>query len=240
MDNKGLVIVTGAGTGIGRAIAKEFSQRGYPLLLLDRSGKASELNLPQSISAKVDVSDLNAFSEAVKMAEFKFGPTDCLINNAGLMLLGQLETQDPIEWTQMMNVNVLGVLNGIKSVLGGMIERRSGSIINISSIAGKKTFPDHAAYCATKFAVHALTENLRQETAKHGLRCITIAPGVVETALLSHTTSESIKEAYKDWKKQIGGGLDPHDIAKAVLFAYEQPQNVCIREIVIAPTNQEP
>jgi NADP-dependent 3-hydroxy acid dehydrogenase YdfG len=188
----------------------------------------------------VDVSDLAAFEKAVAEAEQAFGPVGGLVNNAGLMLLGQLESQDPGEWRKMFDVNVFGVLNGIKSVLGRMIERKSGTIINISSIAGRKTFPDHAAYCATKFAVHALTENMRQETAKHGVRCITIAPGVVETNLLSHTTSTEIKDSYKDWKQQMGGGLRPEDIANAVVFAHEQPKHVCIRELVIAPTSQEP
>jgi NADP-dependent 3-hydroxy acid dehydrogenase YdfG len=186
------------------------------------------------------VTDLAAFTAAVAEAEKKHGPAQCVVNNAGVMLLGRLESQDPSEWTKMLDVNVKGVLNGIKSVLPGMMKRRSGTIINISSIAGKKTFPDHAAYCATKFAVHALTENLRQETAAHGVRCITIAPGVVETALLSHTTSSAIKDAYKDWKGTMGGGLEPTDIARAVLFAFQQPARVCIRELVIAPTSQEP
>lgn len=240
MNKRGLVIVTGAGSGIGKAIAQLFNEMGYPLLLLDRSGSAAEMMLSNAMAEKVDVSDLGAFSKAVAKAEAKFGPALCLVNNAGVMLLGRLEAQDPAEWKKMIDVNIVGVLNGTKAVLSGMIERRAGTIINISSIAGKKTFPDHAAYCATKFAVHALTENLRQETAAFGVRCITIAPGVVETSLLSHTSSAAIKDSYKDWKAQMGGGLQPSDIARAVLFAYEQPPNVCIRELVIAPTSQEP
>ncbi len=238
--NKNLIVITGAGSGIGKAIALNFSKNGYPLLLLDRSGAASELNLPMSLAKQVDVTNLEDFQNAVIEAEKKFGPVGCLVNNAGIMLLGRLEKQDPIEWQKMFDVNVMGVLNGIKSVLNPMLERRSGTIINISSVAGKKTFLDHAAYCATKFAVHALTENMRQESAKYGVRCITIAPGVVETSLLTHTTSKDIKDSYTDWKEQMGGGLNPEDIARSVVFAYEQPAHVCIRELVIAPTNQEP
>ncbi len=239
MKKKQLIVITGAGSGIGKAIAIRFSEAGYPLLLLDRSGAASQLNLPHSIASRVDVTDLLSFEKAIREGEAEFGPVGCLVNNAGLMLLGKLESQSPEEWKQMLDVNVMGVLNGIKSVLGNMIESKSGTIINISSIAGKKTFPDHAAYCATKFAVQALTENMREESARHGVRCITIAPGVVETALLSHTTSDKIKDSYNDWKKQMGGGLLPEDIANVVIFAYEQPAHVCIREIVIAPTSQE-
>jgi NADP-dependent 3-hydroxy acid dehydrogenase YdfG len=239
-QSKELVVVTGAGSGIGKAIALRFAREGYPLLLLDRSGACGALDLPNSMARKVDVCDLSAFESAVNEAERVFGPVGGIVNNAGVMLLGQVESQAPTEWRKMLDVNVIGVFNGVKAVLSKMIARRSGTIINISSIAGKKTFPDHAAYCATKFAVHALTENLRQETAKHGIRCVTIAPGVVETALLSHTTSSAIKDSYTEWKRQIGGGLRPEDIANAVLFAHIQPSNVCIRELVIAPTNQEP
>ncbi len=156
------------------------------------------------------------------------------------MLLGQASEQDPREWKKMLDVNVMGVLNGIHVVLDDMIKRNEGTIVNISSIAGrKKTFPDHAAYCGTKFAVHAITENIRQEVSRHNVRMIIIAPGVVETELLSHTTSDAIIDGYTDWKSTIGGGLQSDDIANAISYAYNQPQHVCIREIVIAPTAQD-
>ncbi|MGL5036942.1 MAG: SDR family oxidoreductase, partial [Aeromonas sp.] len=147
---------------------------------------------------------------------------------------------DPAEWQQMLNINVMGVLNGVHAVLAGMKERRSGTIINISSIAGRKTFPNHSAYCATKFAVHALTENIREEVADLGVRMVTIAPGAVETELLSHTTDENIKAGYHDWKDQMGGVIAPEVIADAVLYAWNQPANVCVREIVLAATRQQP
>ncbi|NRA83997.1 MAG: SDR family NAD(P)-dependent oxidoreductase, partial [Gammaproteobacteria bacterium] len=115
-----------------------------------------------------------------------------------------------------------------------------GTIINISSIAGRKTFGDHAAYCGTKFAVHAISENVREEVADSNVRVITIAPGAVETELLSHTTSQEIKSGYQAWKDGMGGVIAADDIARTVTFAYNQPQNVCIREIVVAPTRQQP
>lgn len=235
---KKLIAITGTSSGIGLAIAKKFSEKGYPLLLLDRSGKSKDLKLPNSVHAKVDVTDLSSFQEAVDMAAETYGPVDCLVNNAGCMLLSNIQSQDPAEWKRMIDVNVVGVLNGVKTVLKSMVENETGTIVNISSIAGKKSFPNHVAYTGTKFAVHGLTENLREEVADKNVRCITIAPGVVETNLLGHTSSDTIISDYSDWKESIGGAISPNDIANAILFAYEQPQNVCIRELVIAPTKQ--
>lgn len=239
--NKSLVVITGASSGIGAAIAKSFSAAGHPLLLLARRVEAMQaLDLPNSLSISVDVTDADAIKAAINQAEAQFGPVGCLINNAGVMLLGQIDTQDPNEWSRMLNINVMGVLNGIHAVLAGMKVRKTGTIINISSVAGRKTFPNHAAYCATKFAVHALTENIREEVAMDDVRLITIAPGAVETELLSHTTDDAIKAGYHDWKTQMGGVIAPENVAAAALFAWQQPQNVCVREIVLAPTRQQP
>jgi NADP-dependent 3-hydroxy acid dehydrogenase YdfG len=130
-------------------------------------------------------------------------------------------------------------MNGMNAVLPDMMKRKHGTIINISSIAGRKTFPNHAAYCGTKFAVHAITENLRQEVAPYNVRLIVIAPGAVETELLSHTTSDKIKNDYHAWKKEMGSVLDPEDVAKAIIYTYQQPQSVCIREVVLASTKQD-
>ena len=128
----------------------------------------------------------------------------------------------------------------MQAVLAPMKARNTGTIINISSIAGRKTFGGHAAYCGTKFAVHAITENVREEVAASGVRVITIAAGAVETELLSHTTSEDIKAGYEEWKKSMGNILAADDVARSVDFAYAQPQDVCIREIVLASTRQQP
>lgn len=239
--SKPLIIITGASSGIGEACAKLFSEQGHPLLLLARRSERLAQHASDTVMCEsVDVTNLDAFKAAVAKAETKFGPADCLVNNAGVMLLGQAHKQNPTEWQTMLDVNVKGVLNGIHTVLDPMIKRNSGTIINISSVAGRKTFPNHAAYCATKFAVHALTENIREEVAEHKVRFITIAPGAVETELLSHTTSETIKQNYEAWKEDMGNVLAPNDIARSVLFAYQQPQSVCIREIVIAATAQQP
>jgi NADP-dependent 3-hydroxy acid dehydrogenase YdfG len=241
MDKKSLVIITGASSGFGAAIAQELSKQGHPLLLLARRiERLQALKLDNTQCTQLDVTDAKAFAHAVSQAEERFGPTDCLINNAGLMLLGQIDSQNTQEWQQMFDVNVCGLLNGMHCVLAGMKARQHGTIINISSIAGIKTFPNHAAYCGSKFAVHAISENVREEVASDNVRVITIAPGAAETELLSHTTSQEIKAGYEDWKQSMGGVLSAQDVARAVIFAYQQPQNVCIREIVLAATHQGP
>ncbi|KJF92911.1 SDR family oxidoreductase [Photobacterium angustum] len=239
--SKSLVVITGASSGIGEATARQLSAEGYPLLLLARRVERMEtMNLPNTLCRAVDVTDAQAIQAAVAEAEEKFGPVDCLINNAGMMLLGLADEQDPAEWQTMFNVNVMGMLNGIHVVLAGMKARKHGTVINISSIAGRKTFPNHAAYCGTKFAVHAITENIREEVADDNVRFITIAPGAVETELLSHTSSDAIKAGYEEWKEGMGGVIAPQDIANAISYAYNQPQNLCIREIVLAATRQQP
>ncbi len=235
-----LVVITGASSGIGAATARAFAAADHPLLLLARRVESMQaLNLPNTSCVSVDVTDAAAVQRAIDDAEATYGPVGCLVNNAGVMLLGQVDAQDPAEWQQMLNVNVMGVLNGIHAVLGRMKERGSGTIINISSVAGRKTFPNHAAYCASKFAVHALSENIREEVASTGVRVVIIAPGVVETELLSHTTDDSIKSGYQEWKEGMGGAISATSVADAVMFAWSQPENVCVREIVIAPTQQD-
>lgn len=239
--SKPLVVVTGASSGIGAAIARRLSDAGHPLLLLARRVDRMEaLGLPDTLCRAVDMTNREAVEAAIAEAEAKFGPVDCLVNNAGVMLLGDVADQDPSEWQKMFDLNVVALLNGMQAVLAPMKARNGGTVVNISSIAGRKTFPSHAAYCGTKFAVHAITENVREEVATSDVRMITIAPGAVETELLGHTTSDEIKAGYEDWKTDMGGVLAADDIARSVEFAYAQPQNVCIREIVIAATRQQP
>ncbi len=238
---KSLVVITGASSGIGEELAKQMNAQGHPLLLLARRvDKLEALGLANTLCMKVDVTDQAAFHQAINIATEQYGPVDLLVNNAGLMLLGQIDVQNATEWKSMYDVNVLGLLNGMQAVLPSMKQRNTGTIINISSVAGRKTFSDHAAYCGTKFAVHAISENVREEVANHNIRIITIAPGAVETELLSHTTSSEIISGYEAWKTDMGGVLAPIDVSNAILYAYNQPQNVCIREVVLAPTKQQP
>ncbi|MEC8426901.1 MAG: SDR family oxidoreductase [Pseudomonadota bacterium] len=238
---KSLVVITGASSGIGAAMAKRFSESGYPLLLVARRiDKLEALALPDTLCCQVDITDTQALRDAIAKAEQRFGPTDCLINNAGLMQLGQIDTQDPAEWSAMYDLNVVALLNAMQAVLGDMKSRGRGTIINVSSIAGKKSFGNHAAYCGTKFAVSAISDTLREEVAKDGVRIMSICPGAVETELLGHTTSEAIIDDYENWKKTMGGALNADDIARTAVFMYGQPQGVNIREVVITATRQEP
>ena len=238
---KKLVVITGASSGIGEALAKRFSEAGYPLLLVARRiEKLRALNLPNCLCEQVDVTDKNSFSNAVAKAEALYGPVECLINNAGVMLLGQIESQNSEQWKKMFDVNVLALLGAMQVVLSAMKERKSGTIINVSSVAGRKTFANHAAYCGTKFAVSAISENVREEVADFGVRVTSICPGAVDTELLSHTTSNEIKKGYEDWKQTMGGALVADDVARAALFVHQQPQAVCIRELLITATRQQP
>lgn len=150
---------------------------------------------------KVDVTNYEEFQRAIKDAEGKYGKVALLVNNAGIMLLGNIMKKDPIEWQNILNVNVMGVLNGMKIVLEDMTKRNSGTIINISSVAGFKPFPNHAAYCASKYGVSALSETIRGEVANTNVRVMVVEPGAAETELLSHTTDNDIINVYNQWEE---------------------------------------
>jgi NADP-dependent 3-hydroxy acid dehydrogenase YdfG len=231
---KPLVAITGASSGIGEAAAKLFSEKGYPVLLMARRlEKMQALNLPESMCEKVDVRNVEEIRSAVQKAQQKYGPVDCMINNAGVGHLGESWDQDLHEWEDMISVNVNGVLNGIHEVLPAMVDRKHGTIINVSSLAGRKSYGLHAVYCGTKYAVHAITETIHEEVSKFHVRVLVIAPATVATEVITHTKSKKIQE---DWWKAFEKPLDAMDVARTILFAYEQPQEVSVREIVITPT----
>lgn len=238
---KKLIVITGASSGFGKELALEFNKSGYPLLLLARRiEKLKEMNLENAMCEKVDVTDKESFENAVRKAEATYGKTDLIINNAGVMLLGTLENQDPAEWKKMLDTNVLAVMNGMQIVMNNMKESKSGTIVNIASIAGVKSFANHAAYCATKYGVVGLSEVARGELSSFNVRVLTICPGAVATELLSHTTSDEIKDGYNTWKDTVGAtSITAKDVAKTIKFAYELPQGVCLRQIQIADTKQD-
>jgi NADP-dependent 3-hydroxy acid dehydrogenase YdfG len=236
---KPLVAITGASSGIGAGVAKAFSEAGYPLLLTARRlERMEELGLPNAICRRHDVLDAEGYKEIVAEAEATHGPVDLLINNAGYMTLEQLVNQEPEDWKRQFEVNCIGLLNTTHAVFPGMLERGRGTIINVGSTAGRNIYPDHTAYNGTKHAVHALSEGLRREGAPHGVRVIVISPGCVDSELADHTANERIREDYFEYVKEIGGDLDPADIGRAMLFAYEQPQHLNIWEMCVAPTRQ--
>lgn len=241
--NKPLIVITGASSGFGAEIAKIFNTAGYPELLLGR--RADKIaNLPLNFESvlieSVDVTNQAEFKTAIQKAEAKFGPTDLLVNNAGVMLLGNVLTQDAKEWQTMLDTNVMGVLNGTQIVLPAMIEHQHGTIINMSSLAGRKTFVNHAAYVASKFGVHGLSETIREEVSGKNVRISTVAPGAAETELLTHVTDQGALTDYQAWKDSMGGiTLDPVHVAESVKFIYDMPQSVNIRELDIAATRQD-
>lgn len=241
--NKPLVVITGASSGFGAEIAKLFNAAGNPLLLLGRRVekiKALPLDFTNIMVEKADVTNYDEFQAAINKAVEKFGPVDLLVNNAGVMLLGNVRYQDPKEWQTMLDTNVMGVLNGTQIVLNSMVERHSGTIINMSSLAGKKTFVNHAAYVASKFGVHGLSETIREEVSGQNVRISLVAPGAAETELLTHVTDQSALTDYQSWKESMGGiTLDPKHVAETVKFIYDMPQEVNIREIDIVATRQD-
>ena len=241
--NKPLIVITGASSGFGAEIAKIFNAAGYPELLLGRRTakiEALPLNFENVLIESVDVTDQAQFKAAIQKAEAKFGPTDLLVNNAGVMLLGNVLNQDAKEWQTMLDTNVMGVLNGTQIVLPAMVERQHGTIINMSSLAGRKTFVNHAAYVASKFAVHGLSETIREEVSGKNVRISMVAPGAAETELLTHVTDQGALTDYQAWKDSMGGiTLDPVHVAESVKFIYDMPQSVNIRELDIAATRQD-
>ncbi|AKP68012.1 SDR family oxidoreductase [Companilactobacillus ginsenosidimutans] len=240
---KKLVVITGASSGFGAEIAKTFNADGYPTLLLGRrTDKLEEVakDMDNVMVESVDVTNYEQFENAVRKAEAKYGKTDLLVNNAGLMLLGNVQNQNPQEWQTMLDTNVIGVLNGTQIVLNDMRDREHGTILNVSSIAGRKTFVNHAAYVASKFGVHGLSETIREENSGKNVRVMMIAPGAAETELLNHVTSKSALDDYRAWEESMGGVvLDPEQVARTVKFMYDMPQEVNIREVDIAATRQD-
>ncbi|AUX12699.1 oxidoreductase [Latilactobacillus sakei] len=241
--NKPLIVITGASSGFGAEIAKIFNTAGYPELLLGRrADKIANLplNFENVLIESVDVTNQAEFKIAIQKAEAKFGPTDLLVNNAGVMLLGNVLTQDAKEWQTMLDTNVMGVLNGMQIVLPAMVEHQHGTIINMSSLAGRKTFVNHAAYVASKFGVHGLSETIREEVSGQNVRISMVAPGAAETELLTHVTDQGALTDYQAWKDSMGGiTLNPVHVAEAVKFIYDMPQSVNIRELDIAATRQD-
>lgn len=236
---KPLVVITGASSGIGAATANTFSEAGHPLLLVSRRLERMEnLKLPNSLARSVDVLDVKSFAEAVSEAENLYGPVDLLVNNAGYMNLEHTAQQSPQEWQKQFEVNCIGLLNCTSVIFPEMIKRKSGTIVNIGSTAGRNIYENHTAYNGTKYAVKAMSESLRREASPHNVRVIMVSPGLVDSELTNGTSNTQILEAREIYRESIGGALQGDDIARGILFAYQQPQNLCVWELVMAPTKQ--
>ncbi|WP_035644803.1 SDR family oxidoreductase [Bradyrhizobium sp. ORS 285] len=238
MNMDKVILITGASSGIGAGIARELAVTGARLLLgarrLDRlEALAAELRAAGGTAEvrALDVTsraDVAAFAEAARAL---WGHVDVMINNAGIMPLSPMASMKVDEWDRMVDVNIKGVLNGIAAVLPGMLARGSGHIINIASIGALQVVPTAAVYCATKHAVRAISDGLRQENDK--LRVTCIHPGVVESELASTITDESAAEMMRSYRAIA---LQPDAIGRAVRYAIEQPDDVDVNEIVVRPT----
>jgi NADP-dependent 3-hydroxy acid dehydrogenase YdfG len=233
-----VVLVTGASSGIGEATARSLAARGAKVVAgarrVDRLKK-----LGDEVSAAggklsyqaLDVTSLEDMQRFVAFAEKEFGAVDVIVNNAGLMPLAPLEALKVDEWNRMIDVNIRGVLHGIAAVLPGMKKRGKGQVINVSSIAAHNVWPTAAVYCATKYAVNAISEGLRQETKD--IRVTVISPGVTESELAETTTHQSTASWLSDFRKVA---IPAEAIARAIAYAIEQPDDVDTSEIIVRPT----
>ncbi|MFI0842974.1 SDR family oxidoreductase [Mesorhizobium sp. IMUNJ 23232] len=240
MAEKPLVAITGASSGIGEAAARAFSAAGHPVLLMARRlDRLNALGLPNAVIRQVDVRDRVALARAVADAEAEHGPVDMMFANAGIARLGDIGRQPPEDWDEMIDINTKGVMNSVHAVMSGMMARRQGTLVMMSSIAGRKVYPDHTVYCGTKFFVHAISESLREYLAPHDVRVIVVSPGIIDTEVLDGVRDETTLANYKANKQAIGGGISADVVAKLILDAYELPQRAIVQEIVITPTRQK-
>lgn len=239
MSDKPLIAITGASSGIGEATARAFAAAGHPLLLIARRiDRLRALDLPRAHLAEVDVRDRAGLCRAVTEAEALYGPCDMMFANAGIARLGDIASQPPEEWDEMIDINTKGVMNSVHAVMAGMIARRHGTLVMMSSIAGRKVYPDHTVYCGTKYFVHAVSESLRGYLAPHDVRVIVLSPGIIDTEVLDHVKDPNTLANYRANKEAIGGGIPAQTVAGLILNAYQLPQRELVQEIVITPTRQ--
>jgi NADP-dependent 3-hydroxy acid dehydrogenase YdfG len=189
----------------------------------------------KAIAVECDVADEQQAHALVNRAIEEFGKIDILVNNAGVMLLSKVEKGLSDEWRQMFDVNVLGLLYATDAAVEAMKRQGSGHIVNVSSVAGRKTRPTGGVYSGTKFAVNAISEALRQELLEDGIRITMVEPGAVATELTEHITDEEVREGLKQRNIEP---LQSEDVANAIAYAVSQPQRVSVNEILIRPTQQ--
>jgi NADP-dependent 3-hydroxy acid dehydrogenase YdfG len=233
-----VVLITGASSGIGTGIARELAKAGATVVLgarrTDRlEAVAEEIRAEggKVMTRKLDVTDradVQAFADAARQ---EFGRVDVIVNNAGVMPLSRMSSMKVDEWDMMIDVNIKGVLYGVAAVLPEMTARGSGQIINIASVGALSVSPTAAVYCATKYAVRAISDGLRQENDKLRITCV--HPGVVESELAGTITDPEAAEGMKGYRAVA---LTPDAIGRAVRFAIEQPEDVDVSEIVVRPT----
>ncbi len=238
------IVITGASSGMGAAAARHLAAKGANVVLGARRTDRTEALVAEitaaggeAIAVAADVTKRDDLQRLVAAAIDTYGRIDVLINNAGVMPLSAMERVKVDEWDQMIDVNLKGVLYGVAAALPPMIAQKSGHIINVSSVAGHKLFGGSAVYSATKFAVRALSEGLRQEMVPHNIRTTIISPGAVKTELLDHISETDVQKANQDYVAEIG--VPAETLARLVAFVINEPEDVGINEILFRPTAQE-
>jgi NADP-dependent 3-hydroxy acid dehydrogenase YdfG len=237
---KGKVIaITGASSGIGEATARLLASQGAKVVLgarrTDRLEKiAGDINAcgGRAEFRALDVTDRKDVQDFIDFAVNRFDRVDVLVNNAGVMPLSKLEALKVDEWDRMIDVNIRGVLHGIAATLPLMQRQRAGQIINIASIGAYAVSPTAAVYCATKYAVRAISEGLRQEVGGD-IRVTVIAPGVTESELAESISDEGGRAEMKEFRKIA---ISADAIARAITYAIEQPADVDVSELIVRPT----
>jgi NADP-dependent 3-hydroxy acid dehydrogenase YdfG len=243
--NEKVAIVTGASSGIGTATAQALGAEGAAVVLAARRvDRLTELEGEMRakgfrvLAVHTDVTDRDEVEAMVAVTLETFGQVDILVNNAGVMPLSPIEECRVDDWIHMVDVNVKGVLFGVGAVLPHMLERESGHIVNVGSVAGRRALPMGSVYSATKFAVRALTAGMQLElSASRGIRVTDVQPGMVATELTEHIPDRELRDAFAErtagWRP-----LEAEDVAGAVIYAVTAPDRVNVNEILIRPTDQ--
>ena len=239
-----VVVITGASSGLGEATARLLSAQGATVVLgarradrLQSLAKQLIANGGRAVAIATDVTRCEEVKALVDAAVATYGRVDVMLNNAGLMPQAPLERLKIDEWDRMIDVNIKGVLYGIAAVLPYMKQQKSGHIVNVSSVAGHRVGPGFAVYAATKHAVRAFSEGLRQEVKPYNIRTTVISPGAVATELPNSVTDAAAAERIRKFYAEVAVPAD--SFARAVAFALSQPEDVDINEILFRPTRQE-
>ena len=238
-----IALITGATSGIGWATAEQLAKLGFSLILCGRRQERLKA-LSDQLSSQVqvcslifDVRDRNAVAQAIVSLPSKWQAINVLINNAGNAHgLAPIQDGNVDDWDAMIDGNVKGLLYVSKAIIPGMIERRGGHIINIGSIAGKEVYPNGNVYCASKYAVDALTQGMRLDLNPYGIKITGINPGLVDTEFSLVRFKGDIGRAKSPYQ-----GLEPlhaQDIADVISFVITRPAHVVLSDITVLPTAQ--